>query len=210
MPLKDLSVALDQASIPADVASFIREAERRIEEFQRSCRVPGFIPCDFTLAYRFLRAVSAAELTRGRLFCEWGSGFGVVACLASLLDFDAIGIEIEAELVDEAARLADAFGLPVEFMEGSYLPKGCELGAQLGTGSSWLKTEECDAGAEFGLEPCDFDVIFAYPWPEDEDATAKLFERHARRGAVFASYHGGDDFRLKRKVDGRKKTSRAP
>lgn len=200
MPLKDLQLGLDAAPLPADVASFVREAERRIEEFQRYARVPGFIPCDFELAYRFLRSLAAADLTRGRLFCEWGSGFGVVACLASLLDFDAIGIEIEEELVDEANRLADAFGLPVEFLCGSYLPKGCELAAQLGNGSSWLKTDECDAGAEFGLEPCDFDVIFAYPWPDDEEATAKLFERHARRGAVFASYHGGDDFRLKRKV----------
>ncbi len=200
MPLKDLDVTFDPAPIPADIASFLREADRRIEEFQRYCRVPGFIPCDFGLAYRFLRALAAAELTRGKLFCEWGSGFGVVACLASQLDFDAVGIEIEAELVLEAERLADAFGLPVEFMQGSYLPKDCELSAQLGQGSSWLKTDECDAGAEFGLEPNDFDVIFAYPWPEDEDATAKLFERHAARGAVFASYHGGDDFRLKRKV----------
>ena len=57
-------------------------------------------------------------------------------------------------------------------MLGSYLPKGCEFGAQLGNSSSWLRTEECDAGAEFGLEPCDFDVIFAYPWPADEDAIA--------------------------------------
>jgi predicted O-methyltransferase YrrM len=208
MPLKSLTIAFDDAPIPADVSSLIREADRRIEAFQRDARIPGFIPCDFRLAYRFLKQLADSDMTPGKLFCEWGSGFGVVTCLASLLDFDAVGIEIEPELVDEANQLAEQFDLPVEFFEGSFLPKGCTLGSTLGTGSSWLKTEECDPATEFGLEPRDFDVIFAYPWPDDEEGTARLFEKHAAVGALFASYHGGDDFRLLRKVSAGKRRAR--
>src|SRR5437879_5872070 len=100
MPLSELDVPIDPASIPADVRSFLREADRRIDRFQRDCHVPGFVPCDFTRVYGELRSLTTSELTPGNLFCEWGSGFGVVACLAAMLEYDAYGIEIEGELVE--------------------------------------------------------------------------------------------------------------
>jgi hypothetical protein len=116
----ELNLLIGETAMPGDVRSFLREAERRIERFQLTGRVPGFVPSDFERAYGVLRALTAAELATGNLFCEWGSGFGVVACLAALLDFDACGIEIEGELVDAARRLAADFDLPVEFMRGSF------------------------------------------------------------------------------------------
>src|SRR5947209_3813753 len=105
MPLADLPLELEDAPLPGDVAAFVREAYRRIEAFQQDSRVPGFVPSDLEQAYRVLRAV-AVHVPPGALFCEWGSGFGVIACLAAMLDFDAVGIEIEESLVDEAERLA--------------------------------------------------------------------------------------------------------
>jgi hypothetical protein len=199
MPLIDLSLPTGTAGVPGDVRSFLREADRRIRRFQRRCRVPGFVPTDFESAYGVLRAVATAGLTRGNLFCEWGSGFGVVACLATMLDFDACGIEVEAELVEAARRLAGDFGLPVEFAHGSFIPQGGEARARAVDEFAWLTTDADDAHDELGLAADDFDVIFAYPWPDEEGLTADLFERHAAAGALLLTYHGGEDFRLRRK-----------
>ncbi len=51
-----------------------------------------------------------------------------------------------------------------------------------------------------GLDPEDFDVIYAYPWPDEEDLTAQVFHRHARDGAVLVTYHGGDGLRFRKKT----------
>jgi hypothetical protein len=205
MALTDLSLSLDGATLPGDVRAFLREADRRIERFQRDRCVPGFVPSDYAGAYGALRALALAGLAPGDLFCEWGSGFGVVACLAAMLDFDACGIEIEGELVDAARQLAADFGLPVEFVRGSFIPAGGDACLGSGDGFAWLTTDEGGAEDELGLGPADFDVIFAFPWPDEERAIAALFERHAAVGAVLVTYHEGEDFRLRQKKQPRRR-----
>jgi hypothetical protein len=199
MPLLDLELSIDPTSVPGDVRSFLREAERRIERFQIHCHVPGFVSSEFIRAYRVIRALAVTELVPGNLFCEWGSGFGVVACLAAMLDFDACGIEIEGGLVDAARQLADDFGLAVEFVRGSFLPKSSAAHVNKGAGFAWLTADEGSAHEELGLAPDDFDVIFAYPWPDEEALTGVLFERYARLGAVLVTHHGDDHLRVRRK-----------
>jgi hypothetical protein len=197
MPLVDLSLPIDGAPPPGDVRDFLWEADRRLERCQFGCRIPGFVPCDYVQAYWTLRALAASRAAPGRLFCEWGSGLGVVACLAAMLDFDACGIEIERELVDAARRLAADFDVPARFLHGSFIPDG---GAALPDGEAdcaWLAADRGTLEAP-GLGPEDFDVIFAYPWPDEERAVAGLFERRGRAGAVLATYHGGEAVRLRR------------
>jgi hypothetical protein len=166
-------------------------------------RIPGFVPSDFARVYSALRNLATGDLTGGNLFCEWGSGFGVVACLAAMLDFDACGIEIDGELVQAAHQLAADFDLPVEFVRGSFIPKRSEVDLDTGEGFAWLVTARDDVEDELGLAPDDFDVIFAYPWPDEEQVIEAVFEQHARAGAVLLTYHEGEDLRLRRKV-GRK------
>jgi hypothetical protein len=115
-----------------------------------------------------------------------------------MLDFDACGVEIEAELVEAAQQLADDFELPVQFVQGSFVPKGAAL--DLKDGFAWLRCESDSALEELGLEPEDFGMIFSYPWPDEENAVADLFQRYARVGAVLVTYHGGDAFRVRRKT----------
>ncbi|MCI0703688.1 MAG: hypothetical protein L0241_21635 [Planctomycetia bacterium] len=200
MPLVDLDVPILEEELPADAERLIREADRRIAEFQNERCLPAFVASDFVGAYRILRNLSEGVLIRGRRFCEWGSGFGVVTALAAMLEFEACGIEVEGILVEEARRLADDFGLPVEFAHGSFVPPGAEERVYARGTYSWLTTEGDYAYDELGLEPADMDVIFAYPWPDEEAVVGVLFEHYAGPGAVLATFHGGSDFRLRRKV----------
>ena len=57
------------------------------------------------------------------------------------------------------------------------------------------------------MDPADFHVVFAYPWPDEEEFTAALFRGHGARGAVLVSHHGGEEFRLRRNAGRR---GRAP
>ncbi len=200
MPLIDVEVSADQVPLPGDVRAFLREAQRRIEQFQQECRVPGFVTSDFALAYATLAAIDAAQLAPGNLFCEWGSGFGVVASVAAMLDFDACGIEIEQELVCQAQRLADDFEVPARFFQGSFLSLEDERELEPLAEYAWMTTDGQRRGGELDLDPADFDVVFAYPWPDEEQFIARLFDRHARAGAVLVSYHGGNRMRVRRKT----------
>ncbi len=200
MPLIDFRLPAEDVAPPPEVCRFIREAERRIEDFQSDVHVPGFVPSDFAQAYAVLRALTATDATLNRSFCEWGSGFGVVACLAAMLDFSAYGIEVDGRLVDEARRLARDFEVPVEFVHGTFIPAGSAASLRDAPGFAWL-TEEAGGPADaLGLTPEEFAVVFAYPWPDEEQLTAEVFERHAAPGAVLVTYHGGDGFRLRRRT----------
>ena len=206
MPLVDLDLQIAGDPLPTEIDSFLREANRRIDEFQQSSRVPGFVASEFASVYRVLAALSEIDLAPGKLFCEWGSGFGVVACLAAFLDFDACGIEIDADLVQGARELARDFDLPVEFACGSFLPRNAEQTVQKAGEFSWLTTEGNCGYQELGLSPDDFGVIFAYPWPDEESLTANLFDFYAAGGAVLATFHGGDDVRVRQKRSKRRRS----
>src|SRR5579885_2990511 len=73
MALLDVKLTVADAELPADVRALLREADRRIERFQRDCHVPGFVPSDFAGAYRVLRALQEADAAPGGLFCEWAA-----------------------------------------------------------------------------------------------------------------------------------------
>jgi hypothetical protein len=209
MHLLNLPLPKNERAVPDDVRRFVREAERHIARFQASCRFTGFVASNFEGAYGVLQALAVAQLAPGSRFCEWGSGFGLVASLATMLDFDACGIEINRELVDAAQALADDFDLPAEFIHGSFIPRGGDVYidaayVRSGDGFAWLSTDAGHALDELGQAPDDFDIIFAYPWPDEEDVIGDLFERCAAVGAILMTHHGGDEFRLRRKITGRR------
>ncbi len=122
-----------------------------------------------------------------------------------MLEFMACGIEIEKNLVDASRRLADDFGLPVEFVHGSFVPPGSEAYAERAAAdnnveSFLLVTDADDAYGELGLGPHDFDVVFAYPWPGEECLIEGLFEKYAAEEALLLTYNQYNSVRLRRKV----------
>ena len=207
MPLVDIDISINGSVLPDDVVAFLREADLRVSQFVRNSpiRVTGFVPSDFVTVYHSLRAITEANLAPGTSLCEWGSGFGVVASLATMLEFKACGIEIERGLVDASRRLADDFGLPVEFVHGSFVPSGAdadveEAYADSSTEYFWLVTDADDAYDELGLDPDDFDVVFAYPWPGEECLIEGLFEKYAAEEALLLTYNQYNSVRIRRKV----------
>jgi len=188
--------------IAADAAA---TAEQFIDEHLRS-PVPGFVPCDFGVCGSALKALRERLLTPGLSFCEWGSGVGGVTVLASVLGFDAVGIEIDPELVDAARALAQRSNAPrARFVCGSFVPDGvdAESGLESADEIIWLVPGGADAHEELGLGIDDFDLIFAYPWPGEEYVVEELFAEHAAVGAVLLTFHGLEGVRAVRKVRGR-------
>ena len=207
MPLVDVDLSIDECELPSKVTAFLCEADERIEAFMRYCpgSLAGFVPSDFVTVYHGLRAIVETNLASGHSFCEWGSGFGVVTSLASMLEFDACGIEIERELVDAARKLADDFELFTEFIHGSFIPPGSERLAEEAYAadegeSFWLVTHTDGAYDELGLDPSDFDLVFAFPWPNEESLIPRLFQSQASEGALLLTYNQLDSLRLQRKV----------
>jgi hypothetical protein len=208
MPLRDVEIVPYAGPLPPLADEYIRAARTQIDHFhykQRTIEIPAFVPCDFEAAYRGLRTIAEQRLAAGNRFCEWGSGFGIVAGLASMLDLDACGIEIHAELVHEAQRLADHFKLQVQFICGSLVPPGGEELASQTFDFAWLSAASDNAYDDLGLDPSDFDIFFAYPWPGEENVIYSLFARFAAAGSLLVTYHGIQGLRVQRKFASRKR-----
>lgn len=206
MPLVDIDISNHDSFLPDEINAFLSEADLRVSQFLQSSprRATGFVPSDFKRVYHALKVITDENLATGTSFCEWGSGFGVVASLASMLDFMASGIEIEEELVDASRSLAEDFGLSLEFVQGSFIPIGGESTLEEAyvdnnAAYSWLITE-AESGYEklqIGLD--EFDIIFAYPWPGEDYLITSLFEKYAAEGALLLTYDYPETVYLRRK-----------
>jgi hypothetical protein len=202
MRLINVDVEPVKVVMPDDVHSFVAEARCRIDQIEDDERasIPAFVPSDFDEVYRALLQIHETRIATGRRFVEWGSGVGVVTCLASKVGFDAVGIEIESLLVDIAESLARRFGIAAQFVCGSFVPPGAEPLIDLSGEVTWLRTDAADAYAELELDPDDFDLVFAYPWPGEEQLIFDLFKHCAAVGALLLTYHSQEGLRLQRKV----------
>ena len=172
---------LEWTAITADDSecTFIQDALERIEMFQsHEQRIASFEPSNYFAAAGVLHAIRQQGLNRGERFCEWGSGFGVVTCLAAMLGFDARGIEIEENLIGSAMQLAEDYGLDVQFHQGSYRAGG-EADRDIRE-SAW------NDPLAFSLFDCD--LIYIYPWTAEVALRKRLFDHFAQVGTLLVSY----------------------
>ncbi len=93
----------------------------------------------------------------------------------------------------------------MEFVHGSFVPPGAEAYAEEtyadnNTECFWLSTDADDAYEQLGLDPDEFDVVFAYPWPSEECLIEILFEKYAAEEALLLTYNQFNSVRLRRKV----------
>lgn len=151
-----------------------------------------FVPSDHLGAYEHLRKLRS----RSENFLELGSAVGVVTIMADLLGFDAYGIEIEPQLVDRAVLMAEQFDSAATFAEGTFVPSDYQDEIQHLSGDFLTLTAGACAFDELELELADFDLVFAYPWPGEEDWLTELMHRHARASTILLTYHPDGGFQL--------------
>ncbi len=205
MSLSNVSILLDQETIPGEVEKFLGDLSGEVERHRT--KVPagyrGFVPCNYRKLYSVLRLIERNRLTCGMKFCEWGSGIGIATMIASMVGFEAHGIEIDAGLVEVAEGLIQEHGLAVNIVCGSFVPEGVDdlidSAFAENDGSISMVTEAVDAYSELGLEIDEFDIVFCFPWPTDETLTAEIFDRCASTGALLLTYDEMNGFSLRRK-----------
>ena len=177
----------------------LAEAEKRCDAFFEAGlgrRYPRYLPSNPEKVYSAIISLKKSGLLRGNTFCEWGSGFGIATCMASLSGFEAYGIELEDGLVDLSTQLAEDLNIPVEILCTNYLPEGYEECEGHG-GKDLLLPQATTSGGGIidttpiydGLDPDGVDLFFAYPWPGQEEFMMDLFSEVASEDAIFLIYH---------------------
>ncbi|MGC6426431.1 MAG: hypothetical protein ACON5H_05470 [Akkermansiaceae bacterium] len=203
MSLQQLTLHLDSGPIPDEIAELLHESGRRCDEFFQSDlgrRYPRYLPSKAELVYAAMAHLKEHGQISGEVFCEWGCGFGIATCMASLLGFEAYGIEIEEELAERAAKLAHDLEIPVDILCTSFLPIGYEECEGIG-GKDLLKPESTTSRGEVsdttplydGLDPGEIDLFFAYPWPGQEEFLMDLFEAVSHEDAILLIYHSSGE-----------------
>lgn len=150
------------------------------------------IPADHALAIDVLNDLRDTNNT----FLELGSATGVITILADLLGFEAYGIEIEPSLVETAERLAEEVGSGAHFVEGSFVPPSYRDEVDLLESDYLTPTEGLDAYGEMGLEIADFDLVYAYPWPGEEDWLVEMVRRFGGPRTTLMIYTVRDGFEV--------------
>jgi len=163
-------------------------------EFSTSAdaRFHRFIPANGALAHAALLDLGA----HAHSFLELGSGAGVITILADLMGFDASGIEIEPELIELAHGLAERFDSRATFVQGSFVPPDYRDEIQSLDGDFLTLTEGADGYEELGLEIADFDMVYAYPWPGEQEWMVELVRRHAGQRTQMLMYNVSEGFEL--------------
>lgn len=204
MTLQSINIPDSIKKIPqSDSATkLIDQANDRIEKFMLADQkvIENFVTCDFHLVDQSLTWIKDNHLLTGSRFCEWGSGFGVVAMLAAIRDMESVGIEIESVLVKQSSDLADDLENAARFFCGSFVPRDAESASELASEIEHVETETGDMYEEIGLEIDDFDLFFAFPWPGEHPFFEAVFDQCAADGALLLTYRGREGMDLVRKT----------
>ena len=190
----------------SDIVEFLRAIDPLVEQHRvnTSTTFQGFVPSDYRAIYSCLRMLYDSDLLCGDRFCEWGSGVGVVVSIAAMVGYESYGIEYDANLSMVAEAIREDFDLPVKLVNGSFIPEGVqdliEEAFLTHDGELALYTQPDRAYVEVGCAIKDFDLIFAYPWPNDVELTHKIFDRCAGQGAILLVNYDDCSTTLYRKI----------
>ncbi len=173
------------------------ESDALWDECRNRLEFGGFVSADYLEIYKQLLPLQGKVAT----FLEWGSGLGVVAIMASRLGFEAYGIEVEPLLVEHAQRLAERYGCHAEFAEGSFIPDDYQWGIEeVGNPSR----TNCDARAAYDdldMELRDFDLVYAYPWPDEHGLYLDIMKTCGGHRSLFLTYDAREGTSLRQVQD---------
>lgn len=151
-----------------------------------------FVAADYERVLETLLALRAP----GMRFLEWGSATGVITIMADLLGYEAYGIELDPALVDVARGLAARHGSNARFAAGSLLPTGYRWKPRTGDGRTGTigAGESGYALLQRPLE--DFDLVYGYPWPGEEEMMLDLMRCYGGAQARLILHGGTEGIRV--------------
>ena len=195
--------SVDSTPIPSELAARITSARSEIEAFQDRWdrpQIEQFVAADYHLVYQCLNWTLQFQPRLGQRFLEWGSGFSIVSAIAAELGLNSFGIEAERDLLAMGRKTIQTWNVSVELVEGNFLPPGA---AQLSDDPMLpsLSHDVADAYQKIGLDLDDFALVYAYPWPGEDDFHEFVFDRYAASGALLMLFCGPNDVRLWRKTN---------
>lgn len=203
--LETVPLQSKRVDLPSEITNFISDLNQRVDRFLvgKMFAQDGFVACDHAAVANALVEIHSRGLAAGNRFCEWGSGFGGVASIASMLGFESYGIEINHEVLDQSRQLAADHGLNVEFVQGSFIPIGADdlidEAFMENDGDLTLECHSDDAYGDLQMDIADFDVVFIFPWPNESALVARLFDRFAASGALLLTYNDTSGLTIARK-----------
>jgi len=175
---------LSDAELLAEFRLLWRDAANLWDAHENEAAFEGYVGSDFDAAYRVLKSFQGRAAT----FLEWGSGLGVVAIMAARMGFESSGIEIQPGLVDLAQTLAQKYHADATFVCGSFVPDDFEPDASVG--DEFFRTDSDSASGydQLDRELADFDLVYAYPWPDEQGLFNSIMRRCGGRRAVLIRY----------------------
>lgn len=159
--LKEIKLNSTVRGISKRVSEFIDEGLRR----SKAIDCFDFVPSNYEVVYSVLDTMPRCR------FCEWGSGIGIVTGLATMLGFDACGIEINEEMASASRELLVDFGVSAVIKTGDY----------------------------FEIIH-DADIYFTYCWPGQMTRVEQHFVCSTQTHARLLICHGAEDVRCKVKT----------
>ena len=171
--------------IPAsELKQLWSEAAALWDQFEKNRGFEAYVPADYPLVYERLLRLQGKAFN----FLEWGSGLGVVTIMASKLGFDAHGLEISPELVEQAEMLARRFGCKANFAVGSFVPSQYEWDPRMGEDGLRTDFDAADGYDELRMSLSDFDLVYAYPWPDEHAVFEDIMRSHGSKHTIFMTY----------------------
>lgn len=171
------------------ITALIEEGRDFYHDFDleiRQKRFHPFVPANYDKVLEEL----LAAYRPGLRFLEWGSGTGVITIMADMIGFEAYGIELDASLVVVARELAKKYNSQARFAAGSFLPMGYVYRDITGDTRTGTLESGPSGYMELGHPLDDFDVVYGYPWPGEDDVMVDLMRAYGRSDAQFLLHRG--------------------
>jgi hypothetical protein len=178
---------------PPEIQALWFEAGRIWERWQNTHAFRNFVAADYRRVYLALARLRPYAKT----MLEWGSGLGVVTMMASYLGFDAYGVEVEPDLVEWARKLAQKHVPEARFETGSFIPEQYARKPALGDESFRTVLEAPSAYDRLNMDLADFELVYAYPWPDERTVYLDVMRQCGGRRALYLSHDLQEGIRVR-------------
>ncbi len=176
--------AKEDQSLLLAFADLWADAEAVWERHENAPAFHGYVSADYRAVFDALVGLRGRATT----ILEWGSGLGVVTIMASRMGFDAYGIEAEMDLVDYSRDFAMQYAPQAKFAMGSFIPDAFDWNPANGDEVVRTVVDAPSGYDELDMQLRDFDLLYAYPWPDEHVLYHNIIRQFGRSDAILLSY----------------------